>query len=234
MIEDRGGDHLGYSGEILAMLENTCGIKCRPSADDYFDEIDRSDAQAEHVDTFSIFSGGLSLRHSLQLETVTPRESNNGSVDPASLSSPVMKQIPYSTMLKGKTYRIYNIDRYTPADFYYLHFSDAGKVSDVINYIEDTLAAIRRRISPVSVDNMTRSKILTQLAMKEGTDLNKFYSAVIDEMVITGSDPFIMEGSDVTLIIRPANKAMLDSRISEFRREYKYKYSCHLYCVTYW
>ncbi len=225
-IEDRGGDHLGYSGEILAMLENTCGIKCRPSADDYFEEIDRSDAQAEHVDTFSIFSGGLSLRHALQLERVTPRDDKNGSVDPASLSSPVMKQIPYSSMLKNRTYRIYNIDRYTPADFYYLHFSDAGKASDVITYIEDSIAALRRRISPVSVDNMTRSKLVTQLAIKESDGLNKFYSSAIDEMVITGSDPFIIEGSDITLIIRPANRQMLESRISEFRREYKYKYSC--------
>jgi len=225
-IEDRGGDHLGYSAEILAMLENSCGIKCRPSDADYFDEIDRSDAQAEHVDTFSIFSGGLSLRHALQLERVTPRDDKNGTVDPASLSSPVMKQIPYSSMLKGKTYSIYNIDRYTPADFYYLHFSDAGKVSDVITYIEDSFAAVKRRISPVSVDFMTRDKIVTQLAIKEGRDLNKLYSAVIDEMVITGSDPFIIEGSDITLIIRPANRQMLESKIAEFRREYKYKYSC--------
>lgn len=225
-IEDRGSDHLGFSGEILAMLENTCGIKCRPSALDYFDEIDRSDAQAEHVDTFSIFSGGLSLRHALQLERVTPREDRNGTVDPASLSSPVMKQIQYSSMLKGKTYRIYNIDRYTPADFYYMHFSDAGKASDVLTYIEDSVSAIRRRISPVSVDFMTRSKIVTQLAMKESRDLNKFYSAAIDEMVITGSDPFIIEGSDITLIIRPANRQMLESKIAEFRRDYKYRFSC--------
>ncbi|HRX49064.1 MAG TPA: hypothetical protein P5120_16210, partial [Spirochaetota bacterium] len=231
-IEERGSDHLGFSGEILAMLENSCGIKCRPSADDYFEEIDRSDAQAEHVDTFSIFSGGLSLRHALQLERVTPRDDKNGTIDPASLSSPVMKQIPYSSMLRGRKYSIYNIDRYTPADFYYLHFSDAGKASDVITYIEDSVAALSRRISPISVDYRTRSKVVTLLAIKEGAALNKFYSSVIDEMVITGSDPFIIEGSDITLIIRPANRQMLEKKLDEFRREYKYKYSCEEKGVT--
>lgn len=232
MIDERGGDLLGYSGEILAMLENSCGIKCRPAADDFFEEIDRSDVQSQFIDTFSIFSGGLSLRHSLQLETVKPRDEKSGTVDPASLSSPVMKQISYSAMLKGKTYRIYNIDHYAPADFYYLHFSDAGKVSDVISYIEETAAAVRRRISAVSIDYMTREKIVTQLALKEGDDLGKFYSSVIDELVITGSDPFIIEGSDVTLIIRPKNRELLESRISDFRKEYKSRYGCEEKEVT--
>lgn len=225
-IEDSGGDPLGYSAEILSMLENSCGIKCRPDAEDYFDEIDRSDVQTNHIDTFSIFSGGLLLRSSLQLETVTPRDDKNGTVDPASLSSPVMKQIPYSEMLKGKTPRLYSIDRYSPADFYYLHFSDAGKAYEVLNYIEYAADMIRRRISAVSIDYMTRSRITTQLAIRESADLNRFYSSAVDELVITGSDPFIIEGSDVTLIIRPKNRQLLESRLSDFRREFKSKYGC--------
>jgi len=225
-ISDRGGDMLGFSDEISLMLENSCGIECRDRAEDYFDRIDRADIQAEYIDPYSLFSGGVSLRKALQFERVGTDYGTKGTIDPASLNSPLTEKLPYKDMLKGRKCRVYRIDRYTPADFYYLHISDAGKITGVIDCIENIACALRRRISTVSVDYKTTERITTLLAVSMDEKLGQLYSSCIEEMVITGSDPYIMEGSDITLIIRPRKPKPLTMKINEIRREYKYRYRC--------
>jgi len=228
-IELSGGDHLGYSSEILQHLEKSANIRPSKYKSNSFDDIDRLNIRGKVVDLYSLLSGGLAIRESLQLESIRPSDEGMRDINPASLNLVNIESHPFEKMLKNRDSKIYPVDKYTPEDFYYIHFNSATKAFNFINFINETGGALHKRFSPASVDFMVKEKLMNQLALRETPELAGFYSSAISEIVITGSDPFILEGSDVTLIIRPVlvrgQSPTLNNGIYEMRKYIKEKYS---------
>jgi len=224
-IELSGGDHLGYCSEILQHLEKSSSIRPTKYKSNSFDDVDRLNLRGRDADLYSLISGGLAIRESLQLESIRPVDESMRDIDPASLNLVNIESHPFEKMLNNRKYMVYPVDKYTPADFYYIHFNNAAKAFSFFNYINETGGALHTRFSPSSVDFMVKEKLLTQLALRDTPDQSSFYSNAISEIVITGSDPFVIEGSDVTLIIRPAPGRIFNPGISSMRRYIKDRYS---------
>jgi hypothetical protein len=226
-IELSGGDHLGYCSEILQHLEKSANIRPAKYKSNSFDDIDRLNIRGRDVDLYSLISGGLAIRESLQLESIRPSDEDLRDIDPAGLKPVQIESHPFEKMLNGRKYKIYQTDKYVPEEFYYIHFNNAVKAFTCFNFINDTGGALHKRFSPSSVDFMVKEKLMTQLALRETPELSAFYSTAVSEIVITGSDPFVIEGSDVTLIIRPASAAapIFNPSINSMRRYIKEKYS---------
>ncbi|PKL17598.1 MAG: hypothetical protein CVV49_10440 [Spirochaetae bacterium HGW-Spirochaetae-5] len=228
-IEMSGGDHLGYSTEMLQHLEKSANIRPSKYKSNSFDDIDRLNERGRDVDLYSLLSGGLAIRESLQLESIRPSDEGMRELNPSDLKLIVIKSHPFEKMLQNRKYTIYPLDKYTPEEFYYIHFNSAARAFESFNLITETGGALHSRFSPSSVDFMIKEKLLTQLALREGSEFEELYSKGISEIVITGSDPFVMTGSDVTLIIRPAQiqgqTPMLNPAIASMRRYFRDKYS---------
>ena len=224
-IELSGGDHLGYSTEILQHLEKSAGIRPAKYKSNSFDDVDRLNIRGNDIDLYSLLSGGLAIRESLQLESIRPSDEGMRDINPSSLNLIDIKSHPYDKMLTGRDFKIYPVDKYVPEDFYYIHFNNAVRAFSFFNLINETGGALHKRFSPSSVDFMVKEKLMTQLALREIPELSVFYSNAISEIVITGSDPFVIEGSDVTVIIRPADVKLLNPGITGMRKYYKDKYS---------
>lgn len=228
-IEMSGGDHLGYSGEILRHLEKSANIRPSKYKSNSFDDIDRLNESGRDVDLYSLLSGGLAIRESLQLESIRPSDEGMREIPPSSLKLIDVKSHPFDKMLQSRKYTIYPLDKYTPEEFYYIHFNSAAKALESIKMITETGGALHSRFAPASVDFMIKEKVMTQLALREAPEFEDFYSNGISELVITGSDPFIIAGSDVTLIIRPAQRQgqspIFNPAIASMRRYFKDRFS---------
>ncbi|HPS57993.1 MAG TPA: hypothetical protein PK514_07790 [Spirochaetota bacterium] len=223
-IELMGGDSLGYSSEILDFLERVYGIKPSDYNKYALEYNDRRDFARENIDLYSIMSGGLAIRESLQLDTIRPADNGKRDVDPSKLKGPDVRSHPFNDMLKGREYKLFPLDKYAPHDFYYIHFSGLSKGLDFFDYIEEVGGAVHQRFTMRASDFMLKQKIMTQLALRENKEARAFYDSVIAEAAVTGSDPFIIEGSDVTLVFRLKVPALFNTTVAAYRRYFQETY----------
>jgi len=230
-IELSGGDQLGYSKEILLHLEKSSGIKPSKYKSSIFDDVDRMN-YTSGADIYSILSGGLAIRESLQLETILSFDSTVRDIDSKTLKYINIKSHPYEKMLSNREYKIYAIDRTVPDDFYYIHFNNFTKGLNFYKLLNEKVGFLCSRFQPYSVDFMVKEKLMTQLALIDSQEFTSFYSNSVSEIVVTGSDPFVIEGSDVTLIINPANNGNFNQTIEKMRRDIKNRYGANEQKIT--
>ncbi len=221
-----GGDHLGYSTEILDFLGKKYGIY--PGKGDSFPSYrdrDNDDRNENGVDFYSLLSGGLAIRESLQLDTIHASGVTTGKADIKTLVPPQVNSHPYAEMLKGREYKLFALDSYIPVEFYSVHFSNTTKALDFFDYLGEVGGSLHNRYTMTPVDFNIKDKLMTQLALKENKEARIFYSSVIEEMSITGSDPFIIEGTDVTLIMKIKSQIVFNATIGMYRSEFKKKFN---------
>ena len=219
-IEMMGGDRLGYSGEILDFLESIYKIK--PAVKNYRRYLYGSNRWRERkIDGYSLLSGGLAIRESLQTETIRPADYKAGDVVISELTGPVIKSHPFKEMTGKKKVTLFELDKYCPGDFYYLHFNSMSGSLNFFDYLGNVGGAVYKRFTPQSVDFMLKEKMLMQLGLKENKVARKFYDLVIKEMLMTGSDPFFIEGTDVTLIFKLKHDSVFNATVSGYRKSFE-------------
>lgn len=224
-IELSGGDHLGYSSEILQHLEKSSGIRPGKYKSNSFDDVDRLNTRGRDMDIYSLLSGGLAIRESLRLESIRPGDESMRDVNISLLPEIKTGTHNYDSLIKSRTFKTYPVDKAVPENFYYIHFNNPESAFSFFNYINDTDKALHNRFSPASVDFMIKEKILKQLALREFSESQSFYVRNVEDIVITGSDPFIMEGSDVTLLIRPVKGSIFNSSLFQLRNSFRVRFS---------
>lgn len=223
-IELAGGDSLGYSSEILDFLDRVHGIKPAQYSRYALEYNDRRGFARDNIDLYSVMSGGLTVRESLKLDTIRPVDNGIRNVDPSKLKGPNVKAYPFSDMLRGRKYSAFPLDRCAPRDFYYIHFAGLAKGLDFFDYLEQACGAVHRRFAMRGHDLMLKRRIMTQLALRDNSEAKLFYDNVIAEAAVTGSDPFIAGGSDVTLILRLKAPALFNATVAEYRRLFQQAY----------
>ena len=220
-IELMGGDSLGYSSEILDFFDRVCGIKPSKYSRYTLEYNDGRDFAHDDIALYSIMSGGLAIRQSLQLDTIGPAGNDNRDIDITKVKGPKLNFRPFSDMLKGRRYMIFPLDKYAPNDFYYIHFSRLSKGLDFFDYIEQVGGAVHQRFTMRAADFMVKQKIIRQLALRDDEEAGAFYSTAVGEAAVTGSDPFIIEGSDVTLILRVKVPDLFRSTVAAYRKYFQ-------------
>ena len=224
-----GGDHLGYAEEMLGYLRDKRGVSSadlprhlRKRARGLYEERRRSRRRRDDIDLFSLISGGLAIRESLQTETIRSAGGVEESTIPVStLKRPIIKSHPFQEMLKGRSFKINDIANLVPEENYYVHFANLKKGLEFFDYLEEVGGSFYNRYEPLAVDFAVKQKILDQLAVRVTFLGRKLSGFVIDEMALTGSDPFIRSGSDVTLIFKLGSPGLFKSTIKGFREHYK-------------
>ncbi len=226
-IELSGGDHFGYSSEILQHLEKSDRIKPKGYKSDPFEDVDRLNTRTPEIDIYSIFAGRHEIRGSLQLESIRPSDEDMRDIDPSTLKGIDRCNSPFDRMLKGDV-KLYPVDRLVPDDFYYIHFTSGTRGFGLLNSFNDIISAVMRRFNSPSIDYSVRERFFTQLALRDDPEL----PSTVAELTITGSDPYIIEGSDITVIIRPTDGKRCRDSISYMRRFIKERYSAKENTIT--
>lgn len=169
---------------------------------------------APDADLYSLTTGALAIQEALQLDRMT-RPPASASVadqtDPiTALSGPDIKSHPYEAMLAGREPRVLPLDRLVPAEFYACHFSDINRQIAFGDLLDQWGTSLLHTLQAAAHDARVKEKLLDQLCLETSELTRLFGDQVISDLTICGADPFLHEGTDLSVLFTVKNRALFD------------------------
>lgn len=182
----------------------------------------------EGVDLFSTFSGALAVQESLQLDTmlggarpgratfqVAPGtlgaptkdvaapepEKKKDMVKLATLQGPTIQSHPWEKMLSGRKPDVGTLAFCVPEDFYFVEFASASKLKEVLTTTDLWTGHLFAQMLGSAQSQEVESRIKQQLGI-QGIPAELLDLAGLQAIGITGSDLYLADGSDVTLLVQ--------------------------------
>jgi hypothetical protein len=137
----------------------------------------------------------------------------------ASLKGPTVKSHPWEQMLNGRKPSISPLAYDVPEDFYLVEFRSLSKLLDVMDASDLWGTHLFNQAFKEARTQNAGERLKRQLAMQTEPALRPFYDLVVENVAVTGSDPFVREGSDVTVIFRLKQPAIFKARMDAFLDE---------------
>src|SRR5262249_978931 len=126
-------------------------------------------------------------------------------VDTPDIEGPEVKSHPWEKMLAGRTPDIEPLAKMVPHDFYYVHFRSLTKLLDAADLVGKLGTHFWSQAFHEARSQAVGERLRRQLALKINPHIEPIFERLIEEVAIVGSDPFVAEGSDITVIIRYAS-----------------------------
>ncbi len=111
-------------------------------------------------------------------------------------------------MLAGKRPNVEPIARLTPRDNWYVHFKSIGKFIEASELLDEWGTNVTRVYEVRSRDYRLKERYETQLCLRSTVLAKTLGPALVKSMAVTGSDPYLREGTDVTVIFQVADRAL--------------------------
>ena len=131
------------------------------------------------------------------------------------LSAPRVTRHPWSAMLAQLPQKptVEVMAKATPAAFYYVRVRDFATFLDLSDVSESWGSPLLDLLDGKVQDRGLREHYETELALEHTELARTFGPTVIEEMAIVGSDPYLVEGSDLTLIFRVKSGLLFDAAL---------------------
>lgn len=170
------------------------------------------------VDLYAMSTGALAIQESLQLEEMTGRRdvAYERDTDIGVLEGPQVRSHPFEEMLEGRNTRFFSIASLVPFDNYYCHFSSIAKEIEASDLLKQWGTSLLRGMTVSARDSDLPSRYMEQICIDVSQLTRLFGGLVIDDLAITGSDPFLREGSDVAAIISVRQQKVFDTLMSAY------------------
>ncbi len=119
-----------------------------------------------------------------------------------SLTGPTIQGHPWEKMLAGRKPEVSPLANFIPEDFYFVEFRSLNKLLEAVE-TSDLWGThfLNQSLREARTHNFG-DRIKQQLALETNAIARPLYDAVVENIAITGSDLFVREGSDVSLIFR--------------------------------
>jgi hypothetical protein len=137
-------------------------------------------------------------------------------VSVASLTGPTVQSHPWEKMLAGRRPELSPLADYVPEDFYFVEFRSLSKLLEAADQGDLWSTHLFNQAYREARTHNIGERIKEQLALDSSSALRPFYDLVIEDVAITGSDLFLREGSDVTLVFRVKQPDIFRSRLESF------------------
>jgi hypothetical protein len=134
----------------------------------------------------------------------------------AGLTGPTIKSHPWAKMLAGRKPEVSPLARLVPEDFYLVEFRSLGKLLEAADAGDLWGTHLFNQARREARTHDVSGRLKRQLALETSPLLRPFYDLVVEEVAVTGSDLFLREGSDVTLIFRYKRAETFKSRMEGF------------------
>lgn len=190
----------------------------------------RQTADAEHR-LYEITTGADALAETLQLHRLLQTEAQpqrERSVPIADIKGITVPQQPWERILEGKKPAIEPLARLVPADNYYVYFKNIRKFIEAGELLDQWGTSILRVYEMKSRDAQLRQRYERQLCLKS-TALGKLLGpTVVKGIALTGNDPYVREGTDITVLFEVANRALFRSAVEGFLEEARKEHGSRL------
>jgi hypothetical protein len=199
--------------------------------------------RAEAVDLFSIFSGALAVQESLQLDAMLADQPNAGGrvgvpnvrqpgapqpprrtaqsqdapmVAISKLAGPGVKSHPWEQMLAGRKPQVSLLARSVPDDFYFAEFRSVNKLTEASKIADLWGTHLLNQAEQEAQTQLVDQRLPEQLAVETNPLLAPFYDSIVERIAITGSDVFVREGTDITLLFQIKQPAIFRAQMEKF------------------
>lgn len=157
---------------------------------------------------YNITTGALAVQESLQLDRMTNTDRDRGerTIRIQDIAAVGIKSHPFDKMRGEAEPRHSELARLVPEDHYYARFASVGKLLDLLDFAERWGGSLMRLAQPIGTDYGTRARALEQLCLSDDVLTRMLGPAVVHELALSGSDPYLRDGSDITLLFRVKQK----------------------------
>jgi hypothetical protein len=138
------------------------------------------------------------------------------SVSIESLQGPTVRSHPWTDMLAGRKPAMSPLAKCVPQDYYYVQFRSVNKMLGLLEQGDVWGTHLFSQTVRKAYRHDVRERVMQQLAIETSEVLRPFYDLAIQETAIVGSDPFVTEGSDVTLLFRLLQPAAFKTQMDTF------------------
>ena len=178
----------------------------------------REGQRVRRPDLYSMTTGALAIQESLQLDAMTGAEriSDDRSVAVGSLKGPTIKSHPFEKMLERRTPKVFPMAALVPFDAYYCHFSSISKEIAASDLLRQWGTDLLRMLDVDARDSDLPTKCHGQLCIGVSVLTRMFGDLVIGDVAITGSDPFLREGTDLSVLIQVRNRPLFDQQMKGY------------------
>jgi hypothetical protein len=177
-------------------------------------------------------TGATAVAESLQLQ----RMLGQGGRDTTPRTVPIDKvegitvaEHPWEKMMAGKRPADEPVARLVPDDNYYIHFKDVRKFIEFTELLDQWGTNLIRAYEVHSRDHRLKERYQQQLCLKSTELGKKLGPLVLRGLAVTGSDPYLREGSDVALIFHVNNRALFLAAVQPFLDEAGRKFGDQLH-----
>ncbi|MEZ6064196.1 MAG: hypothetical protein R3B90_00475 [Planctomycetaceae bacterium] len=172
---------------------------------------------------FSTFTGAVAVQESLQLDTMRGDARNRRRTDDdddlvsiSELSPPTIKSHPWREMLAGRDPQVSRLSQCVPDDFYFVRFRRLTKLIELMDQGDLWSTHLLDQSVQAAYSSQSSERIKRQLCVDASELLRPFYDLAVSEVAVTGSDLYVREGSDVTLLFGVKQRLLFDERMNSF------------------
>lgn len=175
---------------------------------------------------YEITTGALAMQESLQLDRMRSADADTGSRDVPldRIKGVTVRSHPWKDMIGAAQPRIEPIAALVPDDQYYVRFTTTRALSDSLEFSDAWGGSLLGMAETSGRDYGVREKIENQICLKSSWLSKLLGPAVIESLVLTGSDPYLREGSDLTIIFHlkavPVFEAAVQRYLDDARKQH--------------
>ncbi len=167
-------------------------------------------------------SGMTSLQETLQTDRwLVATDAGAATVPLAAVKGPPLPQHPWPAMLTALAAQKKKVSppdeplaAAAPAGFYFVRFRSIGDLIRLRAEMDKGLSASLVALEDRLADYDLAERYEAELGIKQGPMTRLLGPAVIDDLAVVGSDPYLREGSDLTLVFRVKAKPAFEAGLA--------------------
>ncbi|MHC4698635.1 MAG: hypothetical protein ACYTFA_18035 [Planctomycetota bacterium] len=157
---------------------------------------------------YAVLSGALAVQETLQLDRMinTDRDVSTRNVRFSDIAAVTVKSHPFDEM-RGDRKPIHGkLAELVPEYHYFLRFRNVTRLLELMDFSEQWGGSLLRLARPVGTNHGTRARTLGQLCLPDNIVARMLGPAVIKEIAVSGSDAYLVNGSDITVLFHVLTK----------------------------
>jgi hypothetical protein len=106
-----------------------------------------------------------------------------------------------------------------PAEFYYVRAAGLGALLDLLDQADTWGTAAEEVLDDASKERDLALRYETQLALRHGALTRMLGPSVVGEVAVVGSDPYVRDGTDLTLLMRVKQRSLFEAALAATQAE---------------
>jgi hypothetical protein len=171
---------------------------------------------------YEISTGADAIAETLQLHRLLhpeARDRGDRNIDIDRVRGIEVPPQPFEKMLAGKRPEVEPVAPLIPRDNWYIRFRSIGTFLQASDLLDEWGTNITRTVEVRSRDYQLKERYEKQLCLRSTLLGKTLGPALVKSMAVTGSDPFVREGTDITVIFQVTDRALFLTGVEGFLKE---------------